>query len=639
MLIGVGRLWSASFLLFFLFLGSASAERPVSGEGRLAQNSASLSSQGVGVLALKLYSENASTRLQKQAVLKLTNVTNNSVTWQTTDDSAQCEFANIPIGRYEIEVSAAGYLTTKTEAEVTDASHPATLDIVLKRDASAINSDSAEAVVPAKVRKLTKRAIGMMKSEHFAQAHKELDEAYKLAPANPDLKFLLGYLYFKEKDLDKAGESLAAASHLNPQNADVFTLLGRVGLEREDYAGAQSALEQAVLLDYENWLPHDLLAATYLRQKDYKKALDEAEIAIKAGQRTASLSRLILGQSLLEMGRTREATEAFNLFLQESPQDPIAGRVRNMVLSQDHGSTTPIASSADSVLLSPGLDPLAVLPAPALWLKSWQPRGIDEVKPFVVPAVTCPFAQVTDEAGKRATQLVQDVERFAAVEQLLHQAVDDYGIPTRTITRKYNYVASMSEPRAGDLYVNEFRADKVLLEGYPDNIATSGFAVLALVFHPRMRENFAMACEGLGDWHGHATWLVHFRQRDDRPNRMHSYKSGNRQLPVGLKGRAWITADNFQIVRMEAEIVNPIPEIRLLSERQAVEYGPVPFPKKNTTVWLPKYAQIYLDFRKHHYYRRHSFDHYMLFSVDTNDKTEEPALPQADAGHLSPAHD
>ena len=634
----VRRLWSASFLLFVLFPGSVFAERPASGEVRLAQDSSSLSAHGTGVFVLKLYSENASTRLLKQAVLKLTNLTTNSVTWQTTDDSARCEFANIPFGKYEIEVSAAGYLTKKTEAEVTDASRPANLDIVLERDASAVNPDSAEAVMPAKVRKLTKRAIGMMKSGHFAQAHKQLEEAYKLAPANPDVQFLLGYLYFKEKDLDKAGENLAAASHLNPQNADAFTLLGRVGLERADYAGAQSALEQAVLLDYENWLPHDLLAATFLRQKDYQRALDEAEIAIKAGQRSASLSRLILGQSLLEMGRTREATEAFNLFLQESPQDPMAGRVRNMALSQDHEPTT-IASSAGSVYPASGLDPLALLPAPALSLKSWQPRGVDDVRPFVAPAVTCPITQVTDEAGKRATQLVQDVERFAAVEELLHQAVDDYGIPTRTITRKYNYVASMSEPQAGSLYVNEFRTDKLMLAGYPDNIATTGFAVLALVFHPHMRENFTMACEGLGDWHGHATWLVHFRQRDDRPNRVHSYKIGNRLLPVGLKGRAWITADTFQIVRIEAEIVNPIPEIRLLSERQMVEYGPVPFPKKNTTVWLPKYAQIYLDFRKHHYYRRHSFDHYMLFSVDTSDKAEEPALPQLDAGPPSLAHD
>ena len=185
----------------------------------------------------------------------------------------------------------------------------------------------------------------------------------------------------------------------------------------------------------------------------------------------------------------------------------------------------------------------------------------------------------------------------------------------------------MSEPQPGLLFVDEFRANNLSLQDYPDHIATTGFAILALVFHPHMRENFSMACEGLGDWRGHATWLVHFRQREDRPNHMHNYKVGNRLVPVGLKGRAWITADKFQIVRIEAEIVNPIPEIQLLSEHQMVEYGPVPFPKKNTTVWLPRDAQIYLDLRKHRYYRRHSFDHYMLFSVESGDKAKEPAAP------------
>jgi hypothetical protein len=55
-----------------------------------------------------------------------------------------------------------------------------------------------------------------------------------------------------------------------------------------------------------------------------------------------------------------------------------------------------------------------------------------------------------------------------------------------------------------------------------------------------------------------------------------------------------------------------------------VEYGPVPFPKKNTSLWLPKSADIYFDFRKHHYYRRHSFDHFMLYSVDSEEKRKEP---------------
>jgi hypothetical protein len=108
---------------------------------------------------------------------------------------------------------------------------------------------------------------------------------------------------------------------------------------------------------------------------------------------------------------------------------------------------------------------------------------------------------------------------------------------------------------------------------------------------------------------------------------MHSYKVGNQVHPVKLKGRAWITPDKFQIVRIEAEMISPMPEIQLLSEHQVVDYGPIPFGKKNTSLWLPKTAEIYFDFRKHRYYRRHSFDHYMLFSVDSDEKRKEPASP------------
>ena len=183
---------------------------------------------------------------------------------------------------------------------------------------------------------------------------------------------------------------------------------------------------------------------------------------------------------------------------------------------------------------------------------------------------------------------------------------------------------STSENRPGYLSVEEIRTDKLLPNGYPDDIETSGFAALALVFHPDVRDNFEMSCEGLSDLHGQPSWLVHFRQRDDRPNTTESYNIGNRSYLVKLKGRAWITADKFQIARIEAEMAAPIPEIQLLSEHQIVEYGPIPFARKNTTLWLPKTAEIYSDFRRHRYYRRHSFDHYMLYSVDSTEKRNEP---------------
>jgi len=46
-------------------------------------------------------------------------------------------------------------------------------------------------------------------------------------------------------------------------------------------------------------------------------------------------------------------------------------------------------------------------------------------------------------------------------------------------------------------------------------------------------------------------------------------------------------------------------------------------------LWLPTKAEIYLDYRKHRYYRSHGYDHYMLFSVDSVEKTNEPKVPTA----------
>jgi tetratricopeptide (TPR) repeat protein len=402
-------------------------------------------------------------------------------------------------------------------------------------------------------------------------------------------------------------------------------------LERQDYPAARMALEKAVLADAENWIPHNLLADAYLQEKSYQQARDQAEVAIAKGKGSARAAEIVLGQALVAMGRDQEGIRALNVFLEQSPTHPLADQVRNLIAEiQQNNLSAPLRESdSPAQPRITGVDPLSALPAPGLPRKSWQPPGVDDLKPVVAAGAVCPTEKVIEESGKSVQELVDDVAHFAAVEDLFHQSLDAYGVPIRTETRKYNYVATISEPNPGFLAVNEYRADKLTLAGYPDHIASTGFAALALVFHPDMRDNFEMSCEGLGEWHRQASWLVHFRQRDDRPNRMQSYKVGEEIHLVELKGRAWITADKFQIVRIEAEMEHPMPEIQLLSEHQVVEYGPVPFEKKNTTLWLPKSAEIYFDFRRHHYYRRHSFDHYMLFAVDSEEKRREPQAKPA----------
>jgi tetratricopeptide (TPR) repeat protein len=607
------------------------------------RDSASLyiTAPGTGIVVATVSAEKKNGHLDRQALLQLINRSAQTALWQTTndivqgafqDEVSQGVFTNVTYGEYEIEVSAVGYVSERRQLQVVNSWSPVQLKFTLKRDPEAINLDVPDMGLSAKARKVVKRGVSALKSNNLKEAEKQLRAAYQSDASSSDVNFLLGYLYYQKSDYGRAADYLLAASNINPRNTQALTLLGRARLQQKDYPAARSALERAVLEDGNNWQPHNLLADTYLQQGNYDGARDEAHVAIEKGKALASPAELVLGEALVNLGNNKEGLEALNRFLEESPRHPMAGQVRGLIAEIEEHSANPIAvASADagaSKLV--GVDPLQALGAPLFSLKSWQPPGIDEVKLNVAVGMACPTEKVIDESGKRVQELVEDVMRFAAVEDLFHQRLDAYGLPIRTETRKFNYVAAISEQQPGFLSVDEYRADKLSLTGYPDEISSTGFAALALVFHPHMRDNFEMKCDGLGDWRGHAAWLVRFEQRDDRPSRIHSYKVGTQIHPVKLKGRAWITADKFQIMRIESELVSPMPEIQLLSEHQVVEYGPIPFAGKSTTLWLPKSAEIYFEFRHHRYYRRHSFDHYMLFAVDSEEKRKEPQSKPAD---------
>ncbi|HUA16776.1 MAG TPA: tetratricopeptide repeat protein [Verrucomicrobiae bacterium] len=581
------------------------------------------------VIICHVFAEEKPARLDRSARFDLTNLGNHFGVFLIVPGHEDAVFTNTILGTYDVTVTAVGYLSAHQTISVLNAvtQH---VDVVLQRDPSAVILNEASGLMPGRAKKEAHRAVSSLKSGELDDAQRHLEAAYQLAPSNADLNFLLGYLHFVQRDYAKAGTYLGAAANLNPHSAQILTLLGRTNLVREDYPAARSALEQAVLADAEDWLPHDLLADVYLKQKEYGKARNEGQVAVakgaKYGKDASGPAELVLGQALIALGQKEEGIQALETFLKDSPQNPMVYQVRALItrIKQSDPASAAGGSSAATEINASRADPLGAVPDPELSMETWRPPDIDDAKPTLDVGVTCPAAHVLAEAGKRVQELVLDVTRFTADENLFHQSLDAAGLSTGAETRKYNYVAAISsEP--GKIFIEEYRSDKGLKADDPDAISSTGFVMLALVFHPEMQGDFDFDCEGRGEWRGQPTWLVHFRQRPDRPNHMHGYMVGGQLFRVDLKGRAWISADTFQIVRMEADMVSPMHEIELLSEHQTVEYGAVPFAKKNTTLWLPKDAEIYIDLRKHHYYRRDSFDHYMLFDVDAEQKDKLPA--------------
>lgn len=172
--------------------------------------------------------------------------------------------------------------------------------------------------------------------------------------------------------------------------------------------------------------------------------------------------------------------------------------------------------------------------------------------------------------------------------------------------------------------MDEFRNGSLSLEPFPSHIATTGTPSLVLIFHPLYVNNFKMQCEGLGQWRGEPAWQVRFEQRADRPNLNYSFTVDRVGYSVNLRGRAWILANSYQVARLETDLEESIPKIRLRLDHQSVEYRPVESPANHLQLWLPSSTELYMDFLGRRFYRRHSFSDFKLFSVDTQYQLTAP---------------
>jgi tetratricopeptide (TPR) repeat protein len=593
-----------------------------------------------GLLLLSVRAAEGKKALDRQAVVRIVNLTAQTVGWKTTDDKSEAAIS-LPPALYEIEVSAVGYLSEQKKIQVVSSVDTVRIEMVLPRDPAAVDFDVADSAMPPKGRRDIKHAISALKEGNFKEAKKDLDRAYQLSPSNPDLNYLMGYLFYEQKNYPQAQSYLTTAANVSSRNVRVLTLLGNVQLKQKNYDGAATNLEKAVDTESGNWMAHDLLASAYLGLRKFEPARQEAELALAGGKTAANSANVVLGQALVNLGKREEGLRVLRSFVQSSPSDAEAAQVRTFIkMIEQNSPDSPNSTGGDGPKTnasSSDADPLFIAPELPVSVNPWRPPGIDEAKPSVSEGVNCPFESVIDMSGRRVKELVDNVSRIAAIERLLHEQVNEMGNPTSRETRDYDYVATIAERTGGGLGVDEDRFERLTKADSPDGISSSGFAILALIFHPNMRQDFEMTCEGLGRWQGRATWLVHFKQRPDRAPRMVDFKLNGNIYPVRLKGRAWIAADTFEIVRIESELISPIAEIRLRCQQQVVEYGPVKFPRKNLELWLPTRAEIYLDYRNHRYYRSHTYDHYMLFSVDSTDKPKSPTAPPTEPSEKAPS--
>ena len=95
-------------------------------------------------------------------------------------------------------------------------------------------------------------------------------------------------------------------------------------------------------------------------------------------------------------------------------------------------------------------------------------------------------------------------------------------------------------------------------------------------------------------------------------------------LALRLPYRAWILADSYQVARLDSDLADEIPQIRLRLQHQDIEYRPVPLPESKGEIWLPSSTELYMDFLGHRFYRQHSFTDLKFFLMKVQQTFGDP---------------
>jgi Tfp pilus assembly protein PilF len=589
---------------------------------------------------------------------------------QGTAKNGYVRFNELAQSEYTVQVLAPGFARIVKQIDA----HPQgetlmKVTIQLEPAAEGIDAttDMELAALNPKAQRALGKAIEALRANKPKDARNALETAARIAPQSAEVQYVYGAYELGVGDKALAKSYWIKSIELYPQHFRALISLSEQLLEENKPNEALPYLQRAMRAEPTSWRAHALTAEAHLRLGSLEECIKQAERALELGHGQAAVVQPVLAVALARKGEKSRATKTLQSYLLERPSDAEARKLLEKLQSnpasgregvkddsrartiatlqayvQEHASDAEAKKLLDRLELqtasvtdvaaeagieatedaSLSLDTASALPLRASWL----PPDVDEKVPPVEQGASCALDDVLLKTGKQVEQFVKNVERFSATEFLKQEAIDKWGMSGATETRKFDYVVAIEEPKPGFLTVEEYRDSGGSPAEFPGGIATNGLPVLALIFHPYYAVNFEMACEGLTRWNEKLAWQIHIRQRRDKPNLIRSYRLGMEgpSYPVALRGRAWILADSYEIARLETDLIAPMPQIKLVADHTAIEYGPVRFQKRNVEMWLPQSAEVYYDWRGKRIHRRHSFSNYMLFAVDEKQQIAEP---------------
>ncbi|MGH9733763.1 MAG: tetratricopeptide repeat protein [Candidatus Acidiferrales bacterium] len=519
---------------------------------------------------------------------------------------------------YDILVRAEGYLPAVQPVKLPDSPGVAQSVIVFMHPLDqqlAFRPPAGQFILVPKAAKEVQNALHDLQYGHTSSGEKHALKAVQLSPDNPYAEYVAGLTYMLTNRMQQAKPFLEKSVSIDSTQAPALTALGTVRYQLGDSAGAALVLSKAVQLDPTAWKAQWILAAAYLNENKYQEALDHGNEALRLGKQKANQVKLIVAQAEARLGQRSVAADMFEAYAKEFPKDPNIAEIRNWIKIL----RAPPTITVQRKLLRTAVPAVEVPPRP-----DWAPPDVDAAKPFLVAGAACPLPQILKNAGDNAEQLVTSLQQFSATEDFQEVELKRGENVEKPAEHDFKYLVIIDKASPQSFDVKEFRtqgSDQVLL---PGRIQDTGVAAMALALHPLIQPDLDWKCEGLGTWDTQSAWVVHFEQKPKAPDVLSWFQGPLHSDALPLKGRVWISAQSYQVLHLDTDLVKAIKDIDLQREHFSINYAPVSFAQHNVQLWLPENVDTYVQFEGHflHYY--HRFSDFKLFWVGTSQKIAAP---------------
>jgi hypothetical protein len=458
-------------------------------------------------------------------------------------------------------------------------------------------------------------ACASLKKKKNAEAERHLRNAVHKAPRYAAAWVTLGQLLALQQEIDDAHHACWQGSQADLSYVPAYLCLADIAARAHSWDEVLKLTTRALELDPSgSVIAYEYHAAANLNLRNLAAAEKSAlrALAIDADHREPRV-HFVLAQIYEAKGdATNEALQLRRYLEHAENQDDIAA-IREYLarLESREADEKRLVSASEAESSTPVLNTSRRL----------GPADVDEFVPPVLSQAPCPLEQILKETSRHTLDFIDNLQSFSASERVEQVAIDRNGKRRTSGSEVGNFVAQVEQNSAGYPRLAEYRSGG---QQGRQAVMDSGMAAFALMFHPTHIADFSFRCEGLTMLDGASVWQIHFEESPDPNKAFTAFHIGNSVYLPAFKGRAWITANSYDVMRIETDLVAPVLKVNLQREHVVIRYAPVEFQKRHLRLWLPESTAVYIAYGGRQFERVHSFGEYQLFSVDSTEAVKEP---------------